>query len=89
MPTNWGAIIPLIDIIVKVVDQVIIWIEKMWKGKTGTEKKEAATKAVNALLPHAKEGIVEMKDIISETIDARVAAFNLAGKFKHTKKLKS
>lgn len=89
MSTDWTAILAFITALVPIIDQVITWIERLLKTKTGAEKKEAATKIINAALPAAAQAIPDIADIISKSIDQRVAIYNQAGKFKHKGKTKA
>jgi uncharacterized membrane protein len=83
MATDWVAIMAFIAALMPIIDQVIAWIERLLKNSTGAEKKVAATKTINALMPAAALALSDYNDIVSKSIDQRVAIFNQSGKFKH------
>ena len=78
-----AAILAFITAIMPLIDQVITWIEKLFPNSTGVEKKAAATKTLTALIPSAALGIPDIAEVVSKSIDQRVAILNQAGKFKH------
>jgi hypothetical protein len=86
MATDFVAIIALITALMPIIDQVVLWIEKLFPKKTGREKKEAATKTINALMPACTQVIPDLPEIISRSIDQRVSIYNQSGKFKHDTK---
>lgn len=83
MATDIAAILALVTALMPLIDQVITWIERLFPKKTGVEKKDAATKTINALMPASIQAIPDIADVVSKTIDQRVGIYNQAGKFKH------
>lgn len=83
MAMDIAAILAIAAALMPLIDQVITWIERLFPKKTGAEKKDAATKTINALMPAAAQAIPDIADVISKSIDQRVAIYNQAGKFKH------
>lgn len=83
MALDLAAILAIIAALAPLIDQVITWIERLFPKKTGEQKKDAATKTINALMPASAKAIPDIADIISGSIDQRVAIYNQAGKFKH------
>lgn len=77
------AILAFITALMPLIDQVVLWIEKLFPKKTGIEKKDAATKTINALMPASVQAIPDIAEVVSKSIDQRVAIYNQAGKFKH------
>ncbi len=77
------AILAFITALMPLIDQVILWIEKLFPKKSGTEKKDAATKTINALMPASVQAIPDIAEVVSKSIDQRVAIYNQSGKFKH------
>ncbi|MCJ7805595.1 hypothetical protein MUP46_03035 [Patescibacteria group bacterium] len=83
MALDLAAILAIIAALSPLIDQVITWIERLFPKAQGTVKKDAATKTINALMPAAAQGIPDIAEVISKSIDQRVTILNQAGKFKH------
>ena len=83
MAMDLAAILALIAALSPLIDQIITWIERLFPKKTGVEKKDAATKTINALMPASAQAIPDIAEVISKSIDQRVAIYNQSGKFKH------
>lgn len=77
------AILAFITALMPLIDQVVLWIEKLFPKKSGIEKKDAATKTINALMPASVQAIPDIAEVVSKSIDQRVAIYNQSGKFKH------
>jgi len=86
MATDWTSIFYFITALAPIIDQVIILVEKLLKKSSGPEKKEAAVKTIKAFLPPSFESIPDINEIISNSVDQRVALYNNSGKFKHRSK---